>query len=298
MNSKTCRGLPGNWINAWLAAVGATVLDPRIRLHWTKGGTPVAVLSTDAVDPVAALVESWPDRSVLDDLPLARDWRNTAGLPRNVPADSFRHRARAARNHRSPWALSSTLTDLHVNERTGEVAHAPFDPPAPRGATLHDRLLRVHAKVEPSTESLMASLAGHGVREQGNGLGFDVSRLGSLADASSPSVDPVIETLAFFGLALLPVRGTGRDRPGIGFGGGGPVQRGWVRFEEQGRRFVWPAWSQRLDCTAIDALMDAWIHDRKSTWQLLEVHAGWRVIPYEPRDKRNDVTRAFASEPL
>ena len=35
MARVTCPGLPASWINGWLAAVGATVLDSRIRLHWT-----------------------------------------------------------------------------------------------------------------------------------------------------------------------------------------------------------------------------------------------------------------------
>ena len=36
-------GLPAEWINGWLAAVGATVLDARIRLHWMTDGVPLAV---------------------------------------------------------------------------------------------------------------------------------------------------------------------------------------------------------------------------------------------------------------
>ena len=45
MTQVPCPGLPADWINGWLAAVGATVLDARIRLHWTTEGTPLAVLS-------------------------------------------------------------------------------------------------------------------------------------------------------------------------------------------------------------------------------------------------------------
>ena len=56
MIQATCRGLPGAWINGWLAAVGATVLDARVRLHWTTGGAPLAVLSASEGDPLAALV--------------------------------------------------------------------------------------------------------------------------------------------------------------------------------------------------------------------------------------------------
>ncbi|MDE0474804.1 MAG: hypothetical protein OXI50_09605, partial [Gammaproteobacteria bacterium] len=100
MISRTCPGLPGNWINGWLAAVGATALDSRIRLHWTHGGSPVAVLSAGEADPLAALAESWPDRALLEDLPIARHWGGAPALPRSVSVDAFARRTRAARNHR------------------------------------------------------------------------------------------------------------------------------------------------------------------------------------------------------
>ena len=38
MGEMICPGLPGGWINAWLAAVGATVLDDRLTLRWTTDG--------------------------------------------------------------------------------------------------------------------------------------------------------------------------------------------------------------------------------------------------------------------
>ena len=40
------------------------------------------------------------------------------------------------------------------------------------------------------------------------------------------------------------------------------------------RRFHWPAWSQPLDSAGIDALMDAWIPERRATWRRVGVHAG------------------------
>ena len=43
MTRVTCPGVPASWINGWLAAVGATMLDSRIRLQWTADRTPVAV---------------------------------------------------------------------------------------------------------------------------------------------------------------------------------------------------------------------------------------------------------------
>ena len=62
MAEVICPGIPASWLNAWLAAVGATVVDSRIRLRWTTGRTPAAVLVADEVDPVEALAASWPDR--------------------------------------------------------------------------------------------------------------------------------------------------------------------------------------------------------------------------------------------
>ena len=45
-------------LDQWMGwqQLGATVLDSRIRLHWTSDTTPLAVLSADEIDPVEALV--------------------------------------------------------------------------------------------------------------------------------------------------------------------------------------------------------------------------------------------------
>lgn len=295
MISRTCSGLPGNWINGWLAAVGATVLDSRIRLHWTDGGTPVAVLSAGETDPLAALAESWPDRALLEDLPIAEQWVGTAALPRTVSVGAFVQRARAARGHRYSWTLSSTLTDLHL-DKGGNVSHARFDPAGPGTIKwLHHRLLKVHKHVDPSVERLEEALR-RGIRVNDNGLGFDITRLGSLADSSDKWVNPVVEVLAFFGLAILPVRGRGTDaRLGSSFRNRA-AQRGWLQ-DGRDRRFVWPAWRQRLDQPGIDALMDAWVPERKPTWPLVGVQAGWRILPYVNRGS-GDRTQAFGSQRL
>ena len=130
MIETVCPGWPASWVNAWLAAVGATVLDERIHLRWTSDGEPVPVLASQVIDPVAALVESWPDAAALSILPIAEDWQGTAKLQRRVSVDALAERARAARSHACSWALSSTMTDLSI-DRHGEVAHAPSTPPAP-----------------------------------------------------------------------------------------------------------------------------------------------------------------------
>lgn len=296
MTEIVCPGWRASWVNAWLAAVGATVLDGRIRLRWTTDAEPVAVLSSEQADPVAALVELWPDAESLSQLPIAEDWQGAATLRRKVRVEAFAARAHAARSHEHSWTLSSTMTDLSVDEH-GEVAHAPFDPPGPGTIKwLHHRLLKVHDRVDDPATRLRESLAGEANRVKDNGLGFDQTRLGSLQDATDPWVDPVVEVLAFFGLALLPVRGRGADRQLDRSADVSARQRGWREGDGSGERrsFHWPAWSQPLDDDGIDALLDLWSPERRDGWARLGVHAAWRSVQFERRSSA-DSTRAIGA---
>ena len=298
MPEVTCRGWRASWVNAWLAAVGATVLDERIRLRWTTDSEPVAVLSARTADPVTALLETWPDAGSLSELPIAEDWRGTAKLRRRVPVEAFTARAQAARSHEGSWTLSSTMTDLSVDER-GEVAHAPFDPAGPGTIKwLHHRLLKVHAHLDDPAARLRKSLMGEADRVKDNGLGFDQTRLGSLQDATDPWVDPVVEVLAFFGLALLPVRGRGADRQ-LDRSADAARQRGWLEVagSRERRSFHWPAWSQPLDSDGIDALLDAWSPERRGGWARVGVHAAWQSVQFERRSSA-DSTRAIGAARL
>ena len=300
MYEVTCPGLPASWLNAWLAAVGATVLDSRIRLRWTTDTSPTAVLSAKEIDPVAALAGSWPDNDELADMPIAERWDGTPLLPRKVSVNAFAARARATRGHGRSWTLSSTMTDLDV-DTNGEVAHAPLDPAGPGTIKwMHHRLLKVHGQVEPSAECLLESFMGRATRVNDNGLGFDLSRMGSQSDASGMAVDPVIEVLAFFGLALLPVRGSGIDRStGSSTSYPAAIQRGWRRIpgRRQERRFTWPVWTHTLDHAGVDALLDVWKPPDRRRWQRIGVHAAWRSVRFQPRASA-DATRAFGSERL
>ena len=297
MVEAICPGLPASWLNAWLAAVGTTVLDSRVRLRWTTDRTPRAVLCAEGVDPVAALAASWPNRDELTAMPISARWKDTPPLPRRVSVDAFVARARATRGHRHSWTLSSTMTDLSVDENR-EVAHAPFDPAGPGTIKwLHYRLLKVHQKVDPSSARLLDSLSGRARRVNDNGLGFDLTRMGSQSDASGMTVDPALEVLAFFGLALLPVRGMGTDRSAGSFSYASAVQRGWIRTPGSGRerRFTWPAWGAPLDCPAIDALLDIWEPNKKNGWSHVGIHAAWQSVQFKPRATA-DTTRAFGAE--
>ena len=302
MHVFTCRGLPASWVNAWLAAIGVTVLDHRIRLHWTARDGPVAVLSSVELDPVEALAESWPSTAFLHDLPVAENWNGVDELKRKVSVEQFVARVRKARGHPQAWTLSSTMTDLSI-DRNGEVAHAPFDPAGP-GTTkwLHHRLLKVHELTgSVCEERLRDSLVGQASRVKNNGLGFDSTRLGSLADASDPWIEPVVELLAFFGLAVFPLRGRGVDRHRrLGrYDDPDERQRGWWKApgSNEPRRFVWPAWQQPLDTAGIDALLDIWNPWRKQTWAPLGVNTAWRSVRYQRRGTA-DNTRAIGSQML
>ena len=300
MHMFTCPGLPAAWVNAWLAAIGTTVLDPRIRLHWTAEDSPVAVLSSVDLDPVEALVESWPNATTLRELPIAENWNGAGEVKRKVSVDQFVVRSRAARGHPHAWTLSSTMTDLSI-DANGEVAHGPFDPAGP-GTTkwLHHRLMKVHELTGPvCADRLRDSLTALANRVRNYGLGFDSTRLGSLADASDPWIDPVVELLAFFGLAVFPVRGRGMDRRLGRHGEPDERQRGWRKApgRNEPRRFVWPAWQQPLDASGVDALLDVWNPWRPRTWAPLGVHTAWRSMRYQRRGSA-DNTRAIGAQRL
>lgn len=294
-----CPGLRASWINGWLAAVGATVLDSRIKLRWTEED-PIAVLAAADVDPAVVLVESWPSRALLSELPIAEEWNGIGTLRRQVSVEDFQNRSRAVRTHPYSWTLSSTMTDLCVDDK-GEVMHAPFDPAGPGTVKwLHHRLLKVWAKAKVSEARIRQSLTGQAGRVEDNGLGFDQARLGSLGDKSRTSVlvDPIIEVLAFFGLALLPVRGRGIDGRLHRHGEFGVIQRGWRKLPDtRARCFCWPAWRQSLDSDGIDALLDAWVLGRKGASSKLGIHSAWRSVGYERRATA-DNTRAYGSERL
>lgn len=297
-----CQGLPAFWINGWLAAIGATVLDDRIRLHWTRSDH-LAVLSAADCDPVAALVEAWPSKELLEDLPIAEQWQGAGVLQRKVPVGSFQKRVQIARKHGNAhlWTLSSTMTDLSL-DKNGEVAHAPFDPSGPGTIKwLHHRLLRAHAHVsQPSAQRIRASLAGEAPRVQDNGLGFDPARIGSQADETKAYTDPVVEVMAFFGLSLLPMRGRGVDGSLASrtYADGGR-QRGWRKpaGSRGATRFHWPAWGQPLNVDGIDALLDLWNPDKQKRWSPLGVHAAWLSARYEALST-SDPTKAYGSERL
>ena len=160
-------------------------------------------------------------------------------------------------------------------------AHSPFDSVVPKGLTLHDRLVTCRQKISDPPAQIEATLAGRGTRSQFNGLGFDYTRLLAPTDPLGGNwSDPVIEFLAFFGLIFLPVRG---DSTSLRV-------RGWKGRSLKRGSFTWPTWSEPLDSSNIDALLDQFWNGARSA-----AAAVFATVPYQPRGSA-DSTRAFASE--
>lgn len=303
MRYVTCPGLPANWVNGWLAAVGITVLEPRLWLHWSRDANPVAVISARYADPVDALVSAWPSGPMLADLPVAESWTNESTndqvrLPRKVPVEDLRVRMREARCHPYSWTLTSTLTDLCVDEN-GEAGHAPFDPAGPGTIKwLHHRLTKAHAHIDFDSrrEWIEPCLEGHGRRVADNGLGFDQTRIGSQSDETWKRTDPVVEVLAFFGLALLPVRGPGVDKRLSPYADLAVRQRSWRKSANAEQHFLWPAWTQPLDRAGVDALLDTWNPEKPQTWDRHGIHAAWMSVRFMHSDR--DMTRAYGARRL
>ncbi len=299
MRELNCPGWPASSLTAWLAAIGATHLDRGLKLHWTTDAEPFAVLSSDdGSPPMDHLRRAWPTAEALERMPTATLTTLTGEKDkegkdkktgRKIALDDFIEKAKALRGRVDAWDLSSTMTDLHIDEN-GLVAHAPLDPPMSKGPSLHQRLKAAHRSVKDVDAHLAASASGAPMLAQCNGLAFTIARLGGIADWHKNFVDPVIETLAFHGLAVFPFRGDGTT---------GKIertrQRGWRR---DGSRniFRWPAWSAPLNLDAIDALLDAWPM-RRDSGTLLGVHAAWESVRYIPRGKA-DSTRGFSSKRL
>ncbi|HLH69938.1 MAG TPA: hypothetical protein VKY90_13150 [Candidatus Dormibacteraeota bacterium] len=281
MGELRAPGLRANWLNAWLAALGVTVLIDGARLRWSDDGVPVAVLEVPSADDVAtAVAEALPRSDQLDALAIARP-----RLERRVTPDRYRAAAAIARRSQSDFSLAASLTDLAPPEDSGVLRHGPFDPAVPRGETLWDRLRRCRETLEGAgrVEDLVRrSLEGNGIRFGINGLGFDVTRI-SDTDAAAKYVDPVIEYLAFWGLAFFPVRGDGKRLR----------TRGWGTTPSV---LVWPVWRPPLDRWAIDALLGLAFGTRQvKRWRELGlgIHRAYESVRYQASG--DDRTTGFAS---
>lgn len=271
MDEYPAPGLTADWLNAWLAAIGVTVLLPDARLRWTDDPLPKAVfhLPDDS--------DSLPDL-IAAALPTVEDiggWVISRIDGKVRSTSTYRGLAEAARAARDD-TLSMTVTDLGDAATDGSLPKAPFDPPVPAGRTLSWRLSRAVESISPKSERVAATLGGTAVRDGGNGLGFDYRRIGS-------GTDSLVEVLAFEGLRLFPVRGDGHRAH----------QRGWSAGVMTRGAFRWPVWKEALDRWAIDAILDVASTDANRVRS--PVTAMFGSVPYEVTSIANP-TRGYASE--
>lgn len=278
-------GLPANWLNGWLAAIGVTVLLEDVTLHWTDDAVPHAVFGSARVDRLAGrITDALPSPETLQTSPIARSLDGLEEYSRKVTLQEFAQRATYERRHETE-ILASSSTDLIATDRILKdgVEHAPLNPPVPRGYTLWDRALATATALEGlgNVEAVVRrSLEGHANRRiPGNGLGFDLLRMSSSANAQSVSVDPVVELLAYAGLRILPMRGNGHVAR----------QRLWTDRATRRHAMQWPAWNVPLERWGIDAILD-----RSDVAPITRI---WGSVPYVPATS-SDTTRGYGSEAL
>jgi hypothetical protein len=288
-------GLAGDWLNAWVAALGVTVLLDGCRLRWTEDVIPVAVCQTsDGVDLADRVGAALGSEAYLRGLAIS----NTDGrFPHNVSLSEFRAAVDLARS-RSDFSLSSSVTDLVADAAAANLPHSRFDPSAPKGETLWDRLLRCRRLLgDPDNvaDSVRATFAGMAKRQVANGLGFDFRRITAGSQAGQDKyVDPAIECLAFLGLALFPVRGNGLPRGANPGRSRGAQTRGWRRNSSGRDIFLWPTWTPALDRWAIDALLGMFFSGGSDVPGLGRV---FEVVEYRRRGDL-DPTSGYASRPV
>ena len=273
-------GLPADWLNGWLAAIGVTTLVPAARLRWADTGVPFAVFETDqSVDLAEMVAEGLPTPEVLAHSVIARKLPGTEhDFDRNVTIEAFRERAVVERRA-GGGILAASVSDLSAEQKLDDLAHGAFDLPAPRGETLWSRATacaQALATVD-IVEGVRGTLSGSGLRKKLNGLGFDARRLPSgMHPISEVGVfaDPVAELLVFSALPLFPVRGDGRRIR----------QRLWTDSNTRRGAFQWIAWRPALDRWGIDALLDQPPQISRSL-----TLAKYQVVPYQlsdPNDRR------------
>jgi len=274
-------GLRADWLNAWLAAVGATVLLDGLRLAWTDDTVPSAILSLEGFSDVPeALADRMPTLADLDRLAIAR-------VPRMIKVEKYDCLVPVARS-RQDSSLAVTASDL-VPAKDLRLEDGPFNTPAPHGETLFTRLRRCRTQFDesvPLPRQIEATLNQTGVRVDGNGLGFDYTRIGTKANPSDPRVDPILEVLAFYGTHLLPLRGNGKTE----------AARGWAAGPNERRnRFRWPIWSVPLDRWAIDSLLGQHYRAVPARRNLRPaiVKRDFETVPFDFTS--NEMTRGYAA---
>jgi hypothetical protein len=229
-----------DWINAWLAAIGVTVICEEARLAWTSDPIPSPVFHVPiGFNLSAELADRMPAPSIVQDCSV----RHITG---QNPTESQYILGASEARATGDWLWSALFTDLgpirKPRGREGAFDKSLFYPGMPGTAPISKRLSDIAKLTWANDADITASMGGYLPRQQGNGLGFDQKRLLSPADPSGGVyIDPVAECLAFFALTLFAVRG---DCSNV-----------MTRGEQRGRPFRWRTWAPPLDLAGIDALL-------------------------------------------
>ena len=270
-------GLTADWLNGWLAAIGATVLVPKLRLRWSQSPTLIAIFEHDDIDDIPkAISDSLPSPESLELSPISKESSECKfSFGRQVTLEVYQERAVIERKIKSGY-LAASVSDLDKDAEKGSLIHGLFDVSGPGTiGTLWERAYAC-AKEIPADDReryVRDSLDGHGQLVNRTGLGFDPRRLPtSVHSKSDLKVDPVIELLAFSALEIFPTRGDGKEI----------LQRRWTSTTAARGVFRWEAWKPPLDRWAIDAFLDLRELDRTL------VIDRFQVVPYKRRgDERN-----------
>lgn len=287
-------GLTADWLNAWLAALGITILVPGMRLSWTDDVVPVAQFhhaDAGTIGAIASVIAiAFPDEATLNDLAIAPShlW-SAVPFARKVTPEAYADRANLDRLGYS--GLGSVVTDLVAANSDGSMQTSAFYAAGPGTVgSIFDRVFACRAAIADPRDGIAKTLWGTAARIDKFGLGFDYRRITSPTDPNGGNwIDPVVEVLAFFGLLYLPVRGLGsldaKRRS---------VTRGWSKSAGRTGAFTWPAWHPPLDAAGVDAALDVfWASDGKApavNW----VQSQFESVPYRPLATA-DPTRGYGA---
>jgi hypothetical protein len=214
-------GLPADWLNGWLAAIGVTVLVPGARLCWTDDGVPSAVFETaQLADLPKVVADALPTPETLARSAIARRLPETEhDFGRNVTLAAFQERAAIGRRV-GEGILAASVSDLSADLKPDNLEHGAFDAPAPRGETLWSRATACAQALATAdiAQRVRATFEGSGRREALNGLGFDARRFpAGMHAARDVYADPVVELLAF---TAFPCSRPGETADGSGSASG------------------------------------------------------------------------------
>lgn len=287
MGDYEAPGLPVDWLNAWLAAIGVTVLLGDVALRWTDEPVPHAVFVGDVELLPERLFRALPTPREIERYAIAIDHpESRTQFVRKVSAEVFEDRAELARSQ-ADHTLQVVATDITLKD--GVAACSPFNTPGPGTVkTLWHRFLRCRAALpDPCSDDIAQTFRGDAKRKPLFGLGFDYRRVTSPTwSVTQPTVDPVVECLAFFGLLFFPIRGTGSV----------VHTRGWHKPAGATHAFTWFAWPTPLQAPAIDALLDQLYGETSGRPSEAKVLARYGSLRYSGQGA--DTTVGYASQKI